>query len=380
MDDINAYRKPWLDVLEKISKPILINMAEGELKENMPIEYMDENRIKFAHLEGVGRLICGIAPWLELGIDETSEGKMREEYINLIQKGLINICNPQSCDYLVFDEGHQPIVDVAFLVQGILRAKTQLWDSLDEKELVINTILKSRKIIPWNTNWLLFASMIEAFLLETIGSCDEDRLMHGVNKFLNEWYCGDGFYSDGDVFHFDYYNSFVIHPMLTEILLILQNHGKCDDNLVNIQLNRLKQYSSFLERLISPFGTYPIFGRSMAYRTGVFHALGLSCLLGLYDDNVKPAQVRSALSSVIKNQFSDENFDEGGWLKIGFKGHQLGIAEEYINTGSLYLCSTVFLPLGLSPDDRFWSEPYESCTQTKGWLGKDIKLQKAIND
>lgn len=380
METINVYRKLWLDILSKIANPILSNIAESKLKQNMHVECSDDERIKFAHLEAVGRLTCGIAPWLELGIDETSEGKMREEYITLIQKGLINICNPQSEDYLVFDEGTQPLVDVAFLAQGILRAKTAIWEPLNEKELVINAFLKTRSIIPYNNNLLLFASMVEAFFLETTGECNEDRLMYGVNKFMNDWYCGDGYYSDGEKYHFDYYNSFVIHPMLTEILLILKKHDMCDEKLVNIQLNRLKHYASHLERLISPEGTYPIFGRSMAYRTGVFHALGLSCLLGLYGDEVKPQQVRSALSSVIKRQFSEENFNENGWLKLGFKGHQIGIAEKYINTGSLYLCTTVFLPLGLPETDEFWVAPYENWTSIKGWTGKDIKFEKPIND
>jgi hypothetical protein len=30
------------------------------------------------------------------------------------------------------------------------------------------------------------------------------------------WYKGDGFYGDGPDFHWDYYNSFVIQPMLLE--------------------------------------------------------------------------------------------------------------------------------------------------------------------
>lgn len=380
---MNVYRKSWLDCLFKIADPVLENISKGTLKKNMPIEYVKEEKIKFAYLEAVGRLVCGIAPWLELGADDTIEGKMREKYINLINEGLVNICNPQSDDYLLFDGYHQPLVDAAFLAQGILRAKTQLWDNIteDAKQLIRDAFLKTRSITPYHTNWLLFASMIEAFFLDTIGECDEDRLMYGVNKFMNEWYCGDGHYSDGEKYHFDYYNSFVIHPMLTEILLILKKHEMCDEQLVNIQLNRLKQYSAHLERLISPDGTFPIFGRSMAYRSGVFHALGLSCLLGVYDDDVKPEQVRSALSTVIRRQFSgEENFDENGWLKLGFMGHQIEIAEEYINTGSLYLCSTVFLPLGISEEDRFWSAPYESWTSIKGWYGKDIKLEKPIDD
>ena len=117
----------------------------------------------------------------------------------------------------------------------------------------------------------------------------------------------------------------------------------------------------------------------MSYRTGVFHALGLSCLLGLYNENIKPEQVRSALTTVIKRQYSNENFDKNGWLKLGFKGHQKGIAEEYINTGSLYLCSTVFIPLGISEENRFWSAPYESWTSIKCWNGKNIKLEKPLD-
>lgn len=383
MESMNVYRKYWLKILFKIADPVLENISNGTLKKNMLVDCIKKEKIKFAYLEAVGRLICGIAPWLELGVDDTFEGKMRKKYINLIRKGLINICNPQSNDYLVFDEDAQPLVDVAFLAQGILRAKSQIWDPITDegKQLILNAFIKTRSIKPGHNNWLLFSSMVEIFLLETTGSCDEKRLMYGVNKFLNEWYCGDGHYGDGEKYHFDYYNSFVIHPMLTEILLILKKQGKFDENLVNIQLNRLKQYSSHLERLISPEGTYPIFGRSMAYRTGVFHALGLSCLLGMYGDDVKPEQVRSALSAVIKRQFGDEkNFDENGWLKLGFRGHQRGIAEEYINTGSLYLCSTVFLPLGLSENDRFWVAPYESWTSIKGWYCGDIKLEKSIDD
>lgn len=371
----------WVDILSKIAEPILLNISNNTLKKNMCIEYKNERTIKFSYLEAVGRTICGIAPWLELGADETNEGKLREKYIDYAIKGIVNICNPNSADYLIFEGYDQPLVDVAFLAQGILRAKTQIWDKIteDEKHLILNAFLKTRSIKPYNNNWLLFSSMVEAFFLETTGNCDKDRLMYGVNKFFNEWYVGDGHYSDGEDYHFDYYNSFVIHPMLTEILLILKKHGLCDERRINIQFDRLKHYSSHLERLISPEGTYPIFGRSMAYRTGAFHALGLSCLLGLYGEEINPEQVCAALTKVIKRQFCDEsNFNDDGWLKLGFNGHQIRIAEEYINTGSLYLCLTVFLPLGLPETNRFWSYSPKKWTSIKGWDGCDINLSKPL--
>lgn len=60
------------------------------------------------------------------------------------------------------------------------------------------------------------------------------------------------------------------------------------------------------------------------------------------------------MTSIIQRQLSQaDTFDSAGWLRIGYTGRQIQMSEEYINTGSLYLCMAVFLPLGLSPDDAF---------------------------
>ena len=71
-------------------------------------------------------------------------------------------------------------------------------------------------------------------------------------------------------------------------------------------------------------------------------------------------------------------FDEGGWLTVGVYGHQPGAGERYISTGSLYLCTTAFLPLGLSPDDPFWSDPDTAWTSRAVWSGQDFQPDHAI--
>ena len=45
--------------------------------------------------------------------------------------------------------------------------------------------------------------------------------------------------------------------------------------------------------------------------------------------------------------------DKNGWLKIGLSGNQINMSESYINTGSLYMCATIFLALGLPAEDSF---------------------------
>lgn len=376
-------RSYWVETLVKLADPILINLSNQTLKENMPYESLGNDRKPVSYLEAVGRLICGIAPWIELGVDNTPEGQLREKYINLSVKGLENAVNPKSPDYLIFGEPHQPLVDAAFLAQGLLRAPTQLWGKLDEETKIqmITELKRSRNIKPWESNWLLFASMVEAAILEFTGECDMERMMYGIHKFRNEWYKGDGIYGDGPEFHADYYNSYVIHPMLTDVLIILKKHQLEGAEFLDTQLKRHARYAEQLERLISPEGTFPVIGRSIVYRFGAFHALSQACLTNILPERVKPAQVRCALTAVIKAQLkSPANFDENGWLCVGFTGKQIHMSETYINTGSVYLCASVLLPLGLPPSHPFWSEPFTEWTNLKAWNGKEVPADSALKD
>ena len=375
-------RKVWVNTLVKIADPVLTNLADNTLKTNMPQESLSPERAgKYCHLEAIGRTICGIAPWLELGEDDTEEGRLRGKYIRLAVKGLANAVNPDAPDYLDFGTPSQPLVDAAFLAQGLLRAPKQLWGNLDKttQERMVTELKRSRGIKAFNNNWVLFASMVEAALLEFTGQCDLDRLTYGVFQFRDHWYKGDGVYGDGASYHADYYNSFVIHPMLTDVLQVMEKHGLAGFDFLDKQLKRHARYAAQQERQISPEGTYPVIGRSIVYRVGAFHALAQATLEHLLPQNVKPAQVRCALTAVISRQFSaPRTFDDKGWLRIGFAGSQIRMSENYINTGSTYLCSSGFLALGLPLTDPFWSDPFTPWTNLRAWNGEDVGADHAI--
>lgn len=380
-DSAAGDRAVWVETLVKLADPVLTALSENRLKETMPYESKAADRRPFSHLEAVGRLLCGISPWLELDPDSTAEGRLRARYTALAVKGLKNAVNPKAPDYLVFGEPYQPLVDAAFLAEGLLRAPHALWGNLDEegKEWVVTELKRSRAIRPWENNWLLFASTIEAALLEFTGECDLQRLTYGVGRFRHEWYKGDALYGDGADFHMDYYNSFVIHPMLTDVLRVMQKHGLEGADFLAVQATRHGRYAAQLERFISPEGTFPVVGRSIVYRCGAFHALSQAALLHLLPEEIEPAQVRSALTAVIRNQFkSPANFDENGWLRVGFAGAQIGMSETYINTGSGYLCAAGLVALGLPASDPFWAAPFTPWTNLKAWSGSEVATDHAL--
>lgn len=379
-------RKVWVNALMKIATPVMQNLADGTLKKNFPFESLstDPDRREVSFLEAVGRTLCGIAPWLELGVDTTEEGQQRSKLINLTIRGLKNAVDPQSPDYLRFTENRhrQPLVDAAFLAEGLLRAPKQIWARLDKEtqQNIIKELKSSRSIEPYESNWLLFASIIEAALLEFDGVCDEVRMMNGVERFRNEWYKGDGWYGDGRDFHLDYYNSLVIQPMLTEILMVCEKHNMKNADFLKTQQTRLGRYAEQLERMVSPEGSYPVIGRSITYRFGSFHAMSDAALLHILPRHLNPAQVRCALTAVIKRQISQKNtFDANGWLRVGFTGAQIHMSEDYINTGSEYLICSGFCALGLPATDPFWANPYTDWTSRKAWNNIEVPADHSIH-
>jgi hypothetical protein len=54
------------------------------------------------------------------------------------------------------------------------------------------------------------------------------------------------------------------------------------------------------------------------------------------------------------------------------------VGETYISTGSLYLCSVAFLPLGLPASDPFWSAPAAPFTQQRAWSGQAFPIDHAL--
>ncbi len=384
LPDVAGPRKYWVAVADKVARPVLANLARRELKLKMPVEERPgANRAKYTYLEAFGRLVCGLAPWLGLEGLAGEERTLQREYIQLAQAALDAATDPQSADFMNFTSGGQPLVDAAFLAQALVRAPKVLWEPLEPKvkSQVVAALISTRKIgRPHGSNWVMFAAMVEKALLEFGEPTMEDRLESCVHDMLG-WYLGDGAYGDGEFFHFDYYNSFVIQPMLLDVLAVLKRRDANFAPAFGVVLERARRYAEIQERLIAPDGTFPALGRSITYRFGAFQVLAQMAWLRELPPNIRPAQVRSALTAVIHKLIeAPATFDANGWLQIGFCGHQPDLGEGYISTGSLYLCAVGLLPLGLPPADPFWRAPSAPWTSRKIWSGENQPADHAIKD
>lgn len=375
-------REFWCHTLSRMAVPVLSNMSNGMLTKRMPIEYSstwDGRHKQVAYLECFGRLMAGLAPWLSLPEDETPEGRQRKQLREWALQSYTNAVDPDSPDLLFWEGELQPLVDAAYLAHSFLRGYEHLWIPLSPqtKKRYIDRFKRLHQITPPYNNWLMFPALIETFLLVAGETYDLYRITFAINK-MEEWYVGDGWYSDGPLFAFDYYNSYVIHPMYVECLeTLVEFLNPSYLPLYQKALKRMQRYGCILERLISPEGYFPVVGRSATYRTAVFQPLAMLALNEALPQSLSCGQVRTALTAVFRKMFEGEqNFTSDGYLTLGVNGYQPHIVDYYTNTGSLYIASLGFLPLGLPASHAFWSSLAESWTSQKVWFGVDARVDR----
>ena len=374
-------REEWLNALLRIVDPVMESLGRGELRKQMPLDF-HEDRKEYAPLEAFGRSMMGLAPWLEAeGVCGEEKG-LQEKYRKLAVLCMDRAADPDSPDYMGFARGGQNLVDTAFLSHALVRAPRHLAEALPDatRNNLIRALKCTRDFIPGESNWILFSAMVEAGLY-VLGEAEFDkmRIVYALRTF-DDWYKGDGVYGDGAIFHWDYYNSFVIQPMYVDLMDLF---GDMSDEFRMLKpkvLKRAVRYAAILERMIAPDGTWPILGRSICYRFGAFQMLAQAALEHRLPDSLHPAQVRCALTAVLEKVMqAPDMFDQNGWLQPGVYGCQPELAEGYINTGSLYLCTALFLPLGLPADDEFWSGEEEAWSSLKVWSGGQICRDHAID-
>ena len=385
-----ADRAFMLGLLEKMALPVLERMAQGRLKREWTPTVSptwDNRDLNVAYMEAFSRLIDGIAPWLALPDSDDAEGRLRRRVRDLAVQSYVNSVDPRSPDLLGWEAGAQSLVDSAFFTSALLRAPDALWAPLDAatKQRIVEAIKGQRRISPPYQNWLLFASTNEAFLLSIGEQWDPMRVGMTVKLFANDWYAGDGWYKDGEAFHFDYYNSYVIHPMLVQVLEVLSKRNASINGMrlkpeFDRARKRMQRYGEHLERMIGPDGAYAAIGRSLTYRTAAHQVLGLLAWRGWLPETLPVAQVRAGTVAAARRIFADpSNFDERGFLTIGFTKRQPTLGDSYSNAGSMYIASEGLLALGLPASDPYWTLAPQPWTMRRAYSGIEFRKEYPVS-
>lgn len=374
----------WLTEMDRMVRPVLSSLAHDSLRIAMPKRVSirtdnREQRLEVQYVEVLGRVLSGIAPWLQGEGGSTDEVALRNQYRQWVLQGLTHALDSTANDYMRFDIAGQQLVDASFLAYAFVRAPW-LWENMSkiDRERLVRVLKSTRQFKPGFSNWLLFSAMTEAFFCKYGYEWDPMRVDYALQQ-LEQWYVGDGVYMDGPSFAFDYYNSYVIQPYLATITDIIGKKTSAYAGMIARLKKRNERYAIIQERLINADGTFPATGRSIVYRGAAFHHLADMAWRKALPEQLKPAQVRCALTAVLRKTLESPSTYQQGWLTIGLYGSQPDLADSYNNQGSLYLATAIFLPLGLPETDPFWSGAPEKWSAQRIWSGDDFPNDHSVN-
>ncbi|GAA4812638.1 DUF2264 domain-containing protein [Streptomyces ziwulingensis] len=246
----------------------------------------------------------------------------------------------------------QPMVEAASVAIGLHETRPWIWDRLPDRV--------RQNAAAWlggfvgatanDSNWRLFQVVTEEFLASVGAPHRRTEIDAGLAR-LDDWYRGEGWYTDGDGKKFDYYNAWALH--LYPVLWARIAGPRADPALVATHRSRLRRFLDTHQYFFGSDGAPLHQGRSLTYRYGAAAPLWAGVLADATP--LPPGRTRRLASGALRH-FTDRGVpDANGLLTLGWYRPFLPVTQPYSGPASPYWASKAFLGLLLPAGHPVWT-------------------------
>jgi hypothetical protein len=289
------------------------------------------------------------------------QGKGCEALIERYARGVANGANPDHPEsWLRLTPKSQQMVEAAAIAVALHESREWIWDRLDPRaqEHVAEWLGGFIGSTTHDNNWRLFQVVSEQFLASVGAPYSQDDIDGGLDR-IEDWYVGDGWYSDGDGQNFDNYIGWAMHlyPGLWARMAAATPGAQYEDRL-KLYRERIKLFLEDAVHLVGNDGA-PIYqGRSLTYRMACAAPYWMGAVLD--STPLTPGQTRRLCSGIARHFVQHGVPDERGLLTLGWYDTFLPTTQQYSGPGSPYWASKGFVGLLLPPDHPVWVDPEDS--------------------
>ena len=305
-------------------------------------------------LEGFARAFLLGA--LRLG-DEGAPPHLAEHYATALAAGTA-AGHPEAWPAI----GHhdQVLVEATAIAVGLHWSRPWLWDHLDEptRQQLVGWLSGARGRWCADNNHVLFGATVQAFLA-SVGAPYDAAAVDGALNRIDEWYAGDGWYSDGVGRRFDHYNGWTFHlyPFFIEQLLAGTSAATAGTTAAfDVHRTRLRMFLDDYQHLFDRAGSPVLQGRSLIYRWGMAAPFWMGALQGV--SPLSPGRTRRLASGMLAG-FVDAGVADDGVLDLGWKRPAPDLLQSYNAPGSPLWASKGFLGLLLPESHPVWQATEE---------------------
>lgn len=243
----------------------------------------------------------------------------------------------------------QQLVEAASIALALHETRRWLFDRFDSsvQERVVAWLAAAAGKRTWQSNWVLFPVMVQQFLAGVGAPHDPAGISDGLDR-IEQWYVGDGWYTDGAGRSFDYYAGWALH-----LYPLLWARMSGDRQRGDVYRERLRVFLEQYQHMFAGDGAPVHQGRSLCYRFACVAPLWLGELM---DATPLPSGRSRRIASGVLRHFVERGVpDERGLLGLGWYDRFLPTTQHYSGPASPYWASKAFLGLLLPADHPVWT-------------------------
>ncbi|WP_437583196.1 DUF2264 domain-containing protein [Paramicrobacterium sp. CJ85] len=337
-------REHWVNVADRILDAAHARSLRGGSR---VAYHPDSNEVD--QLEGFARTFLLAA--VRIAGDPDECGALAERYLEAFARAAHDPW-PQLTHH------SQPTVEAAAIAIGLHLTRPWLWQRFDPavREYVCEWFEQARGHWCADNNHVLLGATLAAFN-ESVGYSTAGSAVDAALDRIEDWYLGDGWYTDGDGRRIDHYNAWTFHLYPFMIARML---GEQMDARRALYRRRLAEFLESYQHVVGADGAPVLFGRSLIYRWGIAAPFWMARLEGV--EALSPGRTRRLCSGVLR-YFIDRGVAADGTLSLGWSAEQHPpLVQSYSGPGSPHWASKGFLGLLLPATDPVWAgreEPLE---------------------
>ncbi len=334
----------FIKCIKTILEPLKPYYSEGmaELKYG---EHSSGQSEKTQRMEAFMRPLWALAPLWGGGGD-------CEGFSEIYLKGIVNGTDPEHAEYWGELKSYtQEVCEAPALALALLFAKEKLWTPLskNEKENVVNWLLKINEVEHVDNNWNFFPLLVNMCLKKLGEPFSQDVIDIKLEK-IESFYRGEGWYSDGKRQRFEYYVAFALHFYSLIYAKVMEND---DPERSKLFKERAMLFAKDYIYWFDEEGREVPFGRSLLYRFAHLSFWSACLFAGIEPFSVEV--IKGIISRNLRWWMQMPIFDNAGILTVGYGYNQPHMAEEYSCFGSPHWCFKSFLLLMLPDNHPFWN-------------------------
>lgn len=288
-------------------------------------------------------------------------GEGCEALIERYARGVANGANSDHPEaWLRLTPRSQQMVEAAAIAVALHESREWIWERLDTRaqEHVAEWLGGFIGSTTHDNNWRLFQVVSEQFLASVGAPYSKEDIEGGLDR-IEDWYVGDGWYSDGDGQNFDNYIGWAMHlyPGLWTRMAAATPGAQYDDRL-KVYRERLRLFLEDAVHLIGNDGAPVYQGRSLTYRMAAATPYWMGAVLDATP--LSPGATRRICSGIARHFVQHGVPDERGLLTLGWYDTFLPTTQAYSGPGSPYWASKGFIGLLLPPEHPVWTDPEDT--------------------